>query len=36
MMLHYLAVYMYTMCGTYIERCNMYRQMTVTYKDNTY
>ncbi len=34
MMLHCLAVYMYNMCGTYIEKSNMYRQMTVTYKDN--
>ncbi len=34
-MFHYLAVYMYNMCRTYIERYNMYRQMTVTYKDST-
>ncbi len=35
MMFHYLAVHMHNMCHTYIERCNMYRQMTVTYKDST-
>ncbi len=34
-MLHYLAVYMYNMCDTYIEGCNMYWQMTVIYKDST-